>query len=256
MATVKAQPISPAKILLIEDEKGLSIALRDRLLSEGYAVDIAADGETGLQKAFSLTCDLIVLDIMLPARDGLSVCREIRKAGINTPILVLSARSETVDKIVGLKLGADAYMTKPFDMLEFIARVEALLRHTPPPAYAWVRKVGSIRVDVRASEVTREGVPVHLSLLEFRLLCYFLRNRGSALSREKILHEVWGHHNVVTPTRTVDVHVAALRQKLESDPAQPELIVTVPKIGYKFAEHKEDSLRDMRLSQKSVYEQW
>jgi two-component system alkaline phosphatase synthesis response regulator PhoP len=227
--------------LLVEDEEALLTAVCDRLLSEGYAVESATDGVTGLEKALSLSFDLIVLDIMLPGRDGLNVCRELRTVGIDTPILILSARSETADKIVGLTLGADGYLTKPFDMLELVARIEALLRRAP--GTGCIRQFGSIRVDMRGIEVTREGVPVHLSDLEFRLLCYFLKNRGSTLSREQILHDVWRHHNVMAPTRTVDVHIACLRQKLENDPTRPEMILTVPKMGYKFAEQAEGAFK-------------
>ena len=227
-------------ILLVEDEEALSMALSDRLRKEGYVVDSAADGELGFEKATTLPFDLIILDIMLPGRNGLDLCRDIRVAGLGTPILVLTARGETSDKVVGLKLGADDYVTKPFDMMELIARIEALLRRAPVRSGQAVYQFGSIRIETRAAldhrdvKVTRSGEPVYLSVREFELLRYFVEHAGIVLPRERLLREVWGYE-VGTFTRTVDVHVAGLRQKLEKDPKKPELILTVHKIGYKFA---------------------
>jgi len=171
---------------------------------------------------------------MLPRRNGLDVCREIRKAGLATPILMLTARSQIVDKVVGLKLGADDYLTKPFETLELLARMEALLRRMP----ARVTKeetleIGSLRVDLPGTQVTRRGIPVYLSAREFQLLRYFLEHRGVTLTRGEILKEVW-NYDASTFTRTVDVHVASLPQKLEDDPKRPRLIFTVPGLGYKF----------------------
>ena len=227
-------------ILVIEDEEALCMALSDRMRKEGYAVDFVTDGERGYEKATSLPFDLIVLDIMLPGRNGLDLCRDIRTAGLGTPILLLTARSETVDKIIGLKLGADDYVTKPFDMQELMARIEALLRRAPIRTGQAVYQFGSIRIETRAAldhrdvKVTRNGEGVYLSVREFELLRYFVEHAGIVLPREKLLREVWGYE-VGTFTRTVDVHVAGLRQKLEKDPKKPELILTVHKIGYKFA---------------------
>jgi two-component system alkaline phosphatase synthesis response regulator PhoP len=223
-------------ILLVEDEDALSLMLSDRLQTEGYVVNRARDGNEGLQKATVLPFDLIILDVMMPGRNGFDVCREIRNKGVITPVLMLSARAQTAEKVVGLKLGADDYVTKPFEMLELVARVEALLRRAPskPPAQDDVRQFGSIRVDLRGTEVWRNAKPVPLSAREFQLLRYFLENSGKTLSREQILREVWGYNG--TPfTRTVDVHVASLRQKLEDTPKQPAWIVTVQGFGYKFA---------------------
>jgi two-component system alkaline phosphatase synthesis response regulator PhoP len=214
--------------LLVEDEGDLLTAVSDRLRKEGYVVDSASHGETGFEKATSVPFDLIILDIVLPGRNGIDLCR------VGTPVLMLTGRTETVDKIVGIKLGADAYVTKPFDMLELIARVEALLRRMPARAGEGTDEFGSIRVDKRAMEVTREGIPVYLSVREFRLLCYFAENRGITLSREQILRDVWGY-DVSSFTRTVDMHVASLRQKVEKDPKSPRLILTVHGLGYKFA---------------------
>ncbi|PYU84900.1 MAG: DNA-binding response regulator [Acidobacteria bacterium] len=220
-------------ILLVEDEQALRMTLSDRLQSEGYVVDFSPDGEQGFEKATSLPFDLIILDIMLPRRSGLDVCRDIRLAGLATPILLLTARGQIVDKVAGLKLGADDYVTKPFDTLELIARIEALLRRAPTRTGQGILQFGSIRVDIRGTQVTREGRPVYLSAREFQLLRYFTEHNGITLSRDEILREVWGYE-VGTFTRTVDVHVAGLRQKLEKAPKKPELILTVPGIGYKF----------------------
>jgi two-component system alkaline phosphatase synthesis response regulator PhoP len=220
-------------ILLVEDEEALRMTLSDRLRSEGYVVDFAADGEEGLGKATGLPFDLIILDVMLPHRSGFDVCRDIRSAGLATPILLLTARDQTVDKVLGLKLGADDYVTKPFDTLELMARVEALLRRAPGRSAQTVLQLGPIRMDVRGTEVMRDGKPVALSAREFQLLRHFMEHPGATLSRNELLHEVWGYEDG-TFTRTVDVHIASLRQKLEKDPKRPELILTVPGMGYKF----------------------
>ena len=220
-------------ILIIEDEEALRMTLSDRLRSEGYVVEFAADGEQGYEKATCLPFDLIILDIMLPRISGLEICRGIRQAGLATPILVLTARGQTVDKIVCLKLGADDYVTKPFDTLELIARIEALLRRSSTRAGQGVHKFGSIRVDLRGTQVTRDNEPVYLTAREFQLLRYLIEHQGTTLSRPDILREVWGY-DTSTFTRTVDVHVASLRQKLEESPKKPKWILTVPGLGYKF----------------------
>ncbi len=219
-------------ILLIEDEEGLRMTLSDRLKSEGYVVDCAADGVEGLEKATHLPFDLIILDIMLPRRNGFDICRDIRREGLATPILILTARDQTVEKVLGLKLGADDYVTKPFDTLELMARVEALLRRSTIAGQN-IYQFGPIRIDVRGTKVTRDGTPVYLSAREFQLLRYFAEHEGQTLSRDELLREVWGYESS-TFTRTVDVHVAGLRQKLENDPKRPEFIITVSGLGYKF----------------------
>jgi two-component system alkaline phosphatase synthesis response regulator PhoP len=219
-------------ILLVEDEEGLRMTLSDRLRSEGYVVDFAADGDEGLNKATGLPFDLIILDIMLPNRSGLDICREIREAGLATPILLLTALDQTMDIVVGLKIGADDYVTKPFETLELMARVEALLRRVPRSVAPPIMQVGSLRMDVRGTEVMREGKVLPLSAREFQLLRHFMQHPGATLSRNELLQEVWGYEDG-TFTRTVDVHIASLRQKLEKDPKHPELIVTVPGMGYK-----------------------
>jgi two-component system alkaline phosphatase synthesis response regulator PhoP len=232
--------VADGRLLLVEDEPGLQLTLSDRLIAEGYAVETAGDGELGLARATDGAFDLIVLDVMLPRRDGFDVCRTLRQRGITTPILMLTARGQVVDRIVGLKLGADDYLTKPFEPLELLARIEALLRRVPAATLAGTTG-GNARyafdefaVDVRKAEVTRRGEPVDLSAKEFQLLRYFLEHRGATLSRDELLHEVWGYQNTPS-TRTVDVHVAWLRQKLEPNPKVPQIILTVHGLGYKFA---------------------
>jgi len=222
-------------ILYVEDEKALRMTVGDRLRNEGYNVDYAVDGDDGLRKATGLPFDLIILDLMLPGRDGFSVCEEIRKAGLITPILMLTARGQTKDKVKGLKTGADDYVTKPFHMLELMARVEALLRRIPANAepQGGVDQFGSIRIDRKGTSVTRDGEPINLSAREFQLLKYFVDHPGTTLSREELLTQVWGY-SASTFTRTVDVHIASLRQKLETDPRQPRYIATVQRLGYKF----------------------
>ncbi|MGE0463223.1 MAG: response regulator transcription factor [Vicinamibacterales bacterium] len=225
-----------ARLLLVEDEPGLQLALSDRLAAEGYAVETAADGETAIRRAGGEPFDLIVLDVMLPGRDGFEVARTIRQQGVRTPILMLTARSQVVDRVVGLKLGADDYLTKPFDTMELLARLEALLRRAPASSGVALERYqfGEVMVDVRKAEVTKAAEPLELSAKEFQLLRYFIENRGTTLSREKLLQDVWGY--TATPsTRTVDVHVAWLRQKLEPNPRAPQYILTVHGMGYKFA---------------------
>jgi two-component system alkaline phosphatase synthesis response regulator PhoP len=207
----------------------------DRLQNEGYTVDYAANGDEGFDKATQLPFDLIILDVMLPQKSGFDVCMQIRKAGLITPILMLTARGQTSDKVNGLKIGADDYVTKPFNMLELMARVEALLRRAPirPAAQTGVFDFGSIHVDLAGTEATRDRTPVNLSAREFQLLRYFLEHRGATLTREELLKQVWGY-SADMYTRTVDVHIAGLRQKLEDDPKQPKFILTVQGLGYKF----------------------
>jgi two-component system, OmpR family, alkaline phosphatase synthesis response regulator PhoP len=220
-------------ILLVEDEEPLRITLGDRLRSEGYSIDFAGDGDEGFDKATRLPFDLFILDVMLPHRNGFDLCRDIRQAGLATPILLLTARGQTAEKVVGLKLGADDYVTKPFDTLELMARVEALLRRAPTRFGQGILNFGSIRMDVRGTQVTRDGHPVYLSAREFQLLRYFAEHPGATLSRGELLREVWGYEEG-TFTRTVDVHVASLRQKLEKDPKKPQIIATIPGAGYRF----------------------
>jgi two-component system alkaline phosphatase synthesis response regulator PhoP len=199
-------------------------------------VDTASDGEAGLTQASSGTYDLIVLDVMLPRMNGFDVCREVRRRGVTTPILMLTARGQVVDRVVGLKLGADDYLTKPFETIELMARLEALLRRSRSGAQPGgdIYRFGGIVVDFRRAEVTRAGQPVDLSAREFKLLRHFIEHRGATLTRDELLSDVWGYDEMPL-TRTVDVHVAGLRQKIESNPKTPEYILTIHGLGYKFA---------------------
>jgi two-component system, OmpR family, alkaline phosphatase synthesis response regulator PhoP len=224
------------RILLVEDEPGLVLTLTDRLANEGFIVETARDGEAGLERAAAESFDLIILDVMLPRKNGLDVCRDLRRRGVDTPIIMLTARAQVVDKVVGLKLGADDYVTKPFEMMELLARIEALLRRAPAQALApspESYRFGPVQIDFRKAEVTREGRAVELSAREFQLLRYFIEHRGNAISRDELLNEVWGY-NAMPSTRTVDVHVAWLRQKLEPNPRHPQYILTIHGLGYKF----------------------
>ncbi|MFB3813164.1 MAG: response regulator transcription factor [Terriglobales bacterium] len=223
------------RILVVEDEEALRMTLTDRLHREGYEVECAADGDQGYHRATEEPFDLILLDIGLPRRNGFDVCRDVRRAGLITPILMLTARGQTVDKVVGLKIGADDYVTKPFDMMELMARIEALLRRAPTrPTGQGVHQFGSLRIDLRGTQVTRDGKPVNLSAREFQLLRYLVEHAGATISRDELLKEVWGY-STDTFTRTVDVHIAGLRHKLENDPKHPQMVLTVQGLGYKFA---------------------
>ena len=222
------------RILLVEDEESLVLTMRDRLEAEGYEVEWAGDGDTAVTLGSKPNVDLILLDVALPNRNGFDVCRDLRQRGVETPILMLTARGQIVDRVLGLKLGADDYLTKPFDMMELLARVEALFRRSRAAVNeATSILFGNVRVDFRRAEVVRDGQPVELSSLELKLLRYFVEHRGMLLTRDELLDKVWGYG--ATPvTRTVDVHVASLRQKLETNPSRPEFIVTVHGAGYKF----------------------
>ena len=224
------------RILLVEDEPSLVLTLSDRLLSEGYEVESARDGDSGVEQAVAGSFDLILLDVMLPGRDGFEVCRELRQRGIEVPIVMLTARGQVVDRVVGLKLGADDYLTKPFEMIELLARLEAVFRRARSTASAstGTYAFGDVRVDFRRGEVFRDNEPVALSALEFKLLAYFIQHRGELLSRNELLDKVWGYDAMPT-TRTVDVHVASLRQKLERNASRPAFILTAHRRGYRFA---------------------
>ena len=223
------------RILLVEDEPGLVLTLRDRLTKEGYAIDTSADGESGLERAAREAFDLVLLDVMLPRLNGFDMLRELRKRGVDTPVIMLTAKGQVVDKVVGLKLGADDYVTKPFEMVELLARIEAKLRRAPVTVHpAEGYQFGDVRVDFRRAEVTKDGTALELSAREFQLLKYFIEHRGATLTREELLNEVWGY-NAMPSTRTVDVHVAWLRQKIEPNHRHPQYILTVHGMGYKFA---------------------
>ena len=223
------------RILVVEDEESLVMTLRDRLTSEGYAVEVATDGAAGFDAASRRAFDLILLDVSLPRKSGFDVVRDLRGVRVQTPILMLTARGQVIDRVLGLKLGADDYLTKPFDTAELLARIEALLRRSrvlhddTEGAYAF----GDVEVDLRGAVVRRGGRPVDVSGLEFKLLRYFVEHRGAMLTRDELLENVWAY-DAMPVTRTVDVHVASLRQKVERNPSKPEFILRVHGLGYKF----------------------
>ena len=219
-------------ILVVEDDPGIALGLEDDLKLEGYDVEVARDGETALRRARERTFDLIVLDLMLPRKDGFQVCRELRHGGMDAPIIMLTARTQEAEKVLGLEMGADDYVTKPFSPLELRARIKAVLRRTSgdtPRIY----RFGDIEVDFRRCEVRRGGQVVDLSSLEFKLLASFIHSRGRVLSRDQLLDAAWGSDVHVTD-RAVDNHVVDLRRKIEPDPAEPRYITSVRGMGYRF----------------------
>ena len=220
-------------ILLVEDEEALRTALEVRLRAEGYVLDAAVDGEEAVRKATNLPFDLIILDVMLPYRNGFDVCRDVRQQGLATPILMLTVRDQLVDKVVGLNLGADDYMTKPFEAPELIARIQALLRRMPIRTGQGSYLYGPIHVNVARGEVTRDGKIVDLTRRDFQLICYLMERRGTAVLRSELLRAIWGYDTGAF-TRTVDTHIGSLRRKLEEDQGRPEFVLTVPNVGYKF----------------------
>jgi two-component system alkaline phosphatase synthesis response regulator PhoP len=225
-----------ARLLLVEDEPGLVLTLTDRLEMNGYQVDSASDGETGLRKARENSYELILLDVMLPRKNGFEVCHEIRTQGITTPILMLTARDQLADKVQGLRTGADDYLTKPFEIMELLARVEALLRRARPAAATADESTlafGPLEIDLKKTEVRLNGDVVNLTAKEFQLLRYLVQRRGRTISREELLEQVWGLHHIPS-TRTVDVHVTWLRQKIEPNVKLPQFVKTVRGFGYRF----------------------
>jgi two-component system alkaline phosphatase synthesis response regulator PhoP len=226
------------KVLLVEDEDGLILTLTDRLRSEGFEVVSAKDGEAGFEAAVSQVFNLILLDVMLPKKNGYDVCRDLRQRGVTTPVLMLTAKGETIDKVLGLKLGADDYLTKPFEVIELLARIEALLRRSPAKSNGHASEAfrfDVVAVDFKRATVSKNNSDVELSAMEFKLLQYLIENRGVVHSRDHLLDQVWGY-DAMPSTRTVDVHIAWLRQKLEENPKRPRFIQTVHGMGYKFAE--------------------
>jgi len=224
------------KVLIVEDDEAMSVALRDGFEYEGYAVTLAKDGEAGLSLAATAAPDLILLDVMLPRMTGLDVCRKLRTDGNGVPIIMLTARGQEIDKVLGLKQGADDYVTKPFGFMELMARVEAVLRRcTGPggPPEPTVARFGDVTVDFKACEGWKGGRRLDLSPRELKLLAYFLQHPGEVISRERLLDAVWDY-NAILYTRTVDMHIAKLRKKIENNPADPKHIVTVHRLGYKF----------------------
>ncbi len=220
-----------SRILVVEDEPAIAIGLKDDLEVEGYEVDVAEDGAVAMESAKRLSYDLVLLDVMLPKKDGFSVCRELRAAGIRTPIILLTARGEEPDKVRGLNLGADDYVTKPFSPRELNARIQAVLRRAPPPPA--LRRFGNVTVDLTRCEVFRGSNQVDLTAQEFKLLRVFLEHKDEVLSLDRLLALVWGQ-DVFLTDRVVYTHVNNLRGKIEENPSQPRHIVSLRGIGYRF----------------------
>ena len=217
------------RVLIIEDNPDLAYGLRNNLEIEGYEVEVAADGARGLERVRAARPELVILDLMLPEMDGFRVLRAMRAEELSMPVLILTARGEEADKVRGLKLGADDYVTKPFGLLELLARVEALLRRPTRRPHACF---GEIEIDRDTRSVTRGGTGVELAPKEYDLLIALLDRDGAVVSRLDLMRRVWGYSDAVI-TRTIDTHVAELRRKLEDDPAKPRHILTVRKVGYR-----------------------
>jgi len=225
------------KVLIVEDDEAMAVALRDGFDYEGYEVVVARDGEAGLEKARSAEPDLIILDVMLPKMTGLEICKLLRGEGNRVPIIMLTARGQEIDKVLGLKLGADDYVTKPFSFMELTARAEAVLRRSEGSSFGreagGTMNFGNLKVDFDRHEVHKANKNIDLSPREFQLLTFFIEHRGRVLSREELLDGVWGYETIPF-TRTVDTHIAKLRKKIEENASDPRHIITVHRLGYKF----------------------
>jgi DNA-binding response OmpR family regulator len=222
------------RVLIVEDDEAMAVALRDGFTYEGYEVKMANDGATGLKMAIEGSHDLVILDVMLPKLSGLDVCKRVRRSGSRVPIIMLTARGQEIDKVLGLKVGADDYVTKPFSFLELMARVEAVLRRSSGYAEKIeAYKFGDVEIDFKKSEARKANQSITLSPREFKLLRFLIDHRGEVLPRERLLDAVWGYDDVPF-TRTVDMHIAKLRKKIEDTPSDPAFIVTVHRLGYKF----------------------
>ena len=222
-----------ARILVVEDEPAIALGLEDDLTMEGYTVEVVGDGKAASRRARETTFDLILLDVMLPGKDGFEVCRELRRAGLRTPILMLTAKAQEAEKVMGLELGADDYVTKPFGTRELRARIKALLRRSGGQEELSCCRFGDVEVDFRRGELRRAGAPIDLTPIEFKLLALFIRARGRVLSREQLLDGAWGL-DAAGSERIVDNHIANIRRKIEPDPANPRYLLNIRGLGYRF----------------------
>jgi two-component system alkaline phosphatase synthesis response regulator PhoP len=224
-------------ILIVEDDPGIRLILRDALSSQGYQVISAADGLEGLAKALEARPDLVILDVMLPHLDGFEVCKKVRREGLTAPIMMLTVRDEELDKVLGLEVGADEYVTKPFSLKEVSARVKALFRRVEDyQAGLDVYRFGSVELDFKKFESRKDGRPLGLTPLELRILKIMITKKGQVITRDEFLDFVWGVDNLTVSHRTVDSHIAHIRKKVEDDPSRPKHILSVHSIGYKFAD--------------------
>jgi len=223
-------------ILVIEDEPGIGMAIRDELEFEGFAVQLVMDGLAGFDAILRSPPQLIVLDLMLPGKNGFQICKEIRDRGLNTPIIMLTARSQETDKVRGLELGADDYVTKPFSLAELVARIRAVLRRYEDDSHRDIYRMGQLTLDLTRHDVSKGGMPVQLTDKEFQILALLMKKPGVVVTRDEFLNTGWGEDVYVTP-RTVDTHISALRKKIEEDPERPVYILSVRNVGYKFTEN-------------------
>ncbi|MGD9020607.1 MAG: response regulator transcription factor [Lysobacterales bacterium] len=227
-----------SRILVVEDDEAMAVALQDGFGYEGHEVTRAADGREGLRLAREGSPDIMILDVMLPKMTGLEVCRTLRGEGSQLPIIMLTARGQEIDKVLGLKLGADDYVTKPFSFMELMARVEAVLRRARPGCpddASESHQIGSITIDIARHEACKDGESLDLTPREFRMLGFFIEHRGEVVTREDLLDAVWGY-DTIPFTRTVDTHIAKLRKKIEDDPSDPRHLITVHRLGYKLVD--------------------
>jgi two-component system alkaline phosphatase synthesis response regulator PhoP len=222
-----------SKILIVEDEPDMVLGLKDNFEFEGYEVLTATDGQSGLERARSQKPDLLILDIMLPRLSGLEVCKTLRSEGFDAPIVMLTARGQEIDKVVGLELGADDYVTKPFSIRELLARVRAILRRADGKKRLSRYRFADVELDFDAYRASRGGEPLELSPREFELLRYLIERKGETVSRDQLLEDVWGYQSYPS-TRTVDTHIAKLRAKIGDSGAEPRHILTIHGVGYKF----------------------
>jgi two-component system alkaline phosphatase synthesis response regulator PhoP len=224
-------------ILVVEDEPGIRLSIKDELESEGFTVHEAENGEEGLEMVQRMSPDLIILDIMMPVLNGTEVCKSLRMSGDTTPILMLTVKDKEIDKVLGLELGADDYMTKPFSLRELLARIRALLRRTEDRSKEVQQvRIGDVVLNFKKFEARKNDEMLEFTPLEYQLLQYLVRERGAVLSRNEILDHIWGEDNVVVTSRTIDSHIANIRKKIENDPADPQWILSVHGIGYKLVE--------------------
>ncbi len=227
----------PKKILIIEDDPGILLSLKDEFESEGYTVSTAEDGEKGLEIAKQQKADLIILDIMLPVLDGYEVCKRLRMEGDTTPIIILTVKDKEIDRVLGLELGADDYVTKPFSLRELMARVKAVLRRTEERAKDLATySFAQVELDFKKYEAKKKGKKLDLTPLEFQMMKLFIQKKEQVLSRDYFLDKVWGEDNTYVSFRTVDSHIANIRKKIEDDPSNPKHIISIRGVGYKFVD--------------------
>lgn len=224
----------PKKILIVEDDPGILLSLKDEFESEGYAVLKAEDGENGLEMARIGSPDLIILDVMMPVLNGYEVCKQLRREGNRTPILMLTVKDKEIDKVLGLELGADDYVTKPFSLREVVARVRAILRRTENQEIDLITyAIGDVNLDFRKYEATKKGKRIELTPLEFQMLKMLIQKKEQVISRNDFLDRIWGEDNMVVSSRTIDSHIANIRKKIEDDPSDPKHIISIRGVGYK-----------------------